>query len=148
MIEKRYTYFQSISSGCLFRLHMLYLTRNSVLKRFFENKDKKGTKKAIAALARKILCILQYLLVNGEKYQEDENSKIKNVKLTWISSPVQMKEKEMIDILVNAGYVVQKKNAGSAYSTQSFKCEQCFMGKNRVNSESIKNTYVSIANKN
>jgi transposase len=92
--------------------HATARSRKSKLKRFFLRiQAKKGTKKAIVALARKILCILHHLLVNREKYQEDEYSKVKNVRLDWASSGVQMTEQEMIDILVKAGYVVQKTDA-------------------------------------
>ncbi len=89
--------------------HAISKTKNSKLKRFFLRiLAKKGNKKAIVALARKVLCILHHLLVNREKYQDTEMSKTKKVKLNWASSPVQMNEQDMINVLVGAGYTVQK----------------------------------------
>jgi len=89
--------------------HAIAKSRNSKLKRFFLHiLAKKGKKKAIVALARKVLCILHHLLVNREKYQDTEMSKTKKVKLNWSSSPVQMTEQDMINVLVGAGYTIQK----------------------------------------
>lgn len=89
--------------------HSIAKSKNSKLKRFFLHiLAKKGKKKAIVALARKVLCILHHLLVNREKYQDSEMSKTKKVKLNWASSPVQMTEQDMINVLVGAGYTVQK----------------------------------------
>ena len=39
-------------------------------------------------------------------------SKTKKVKLNWASSPVQMTEQDMINVLVDAGYTVQKMTEG------------------------------------
>jgi transposase len=89
--------------------HAISKSKNSKLKRFFLHiLAKKGKKKAIVALARKVLCILHHLLVNREKYQDAEMSKTKKVKLNWASSRVQMNEHDMINVLVDAGYTVQK----------------------------------------
>ena len=89
--------------------HAISRSKNSKLKKFFLHiLTKKGKKKAIVALARKVLCILHHLLVNREKYQDAEMSKTKKVKLNWASSPVQMTEQDMINVLVGAGYTVQK----------------------------------------
>ncbi len=89
--------------------HAISRMRNSKLKRFFLRiQAKKGKKKAIVALARKIICILHHLLMNREKYQDNEVSKAKNVKLNWASFPVQMTEEDMISVLISAGYTVQK----------------------------------------
>ena len=91
-------------------------TKSSKLKRFFLRvKARKGTKKAIVALARKILCILHHLLLNREKYVDDY-PKVKKVKLDKASSPVQMDEQEMINVLVRAGYTIQKKISGGVYT--------------------------------
>jgi hypothetical protein len=46
--------------------------------------------------------------MNREKYQDTEMSKTKKVKLNWASSPIQMTEQDMINVLVGAGYTVQK----------------------------------------
>ncbi len=89
--------------------HAISKSKNSKLKRFFLRiLAKKGKKKAIVALARKVVCILHHLLVNREKYQDTEMSKTKKVKLNWASSPIQMTEHDMINVLVGAGYTVQK----------------------------------------
>ncbi|NJD03647.1 MAG: IS110 family transposase [Ruminiclostridium sp.] len=91
--------------------HAISRSRNSRLKIFFLRLlAKKGKKKAIVALARKVLCILHHLLVNRERYQDDKILKPKKVKLNWDSSPVQMTEEDMINVLVGAGYTVQKMN--------------------------------------
>jgi hypothetical protein len=50
--------------------------------------------------------------VNREKYQDSEMSKTKKVKLNWASSPIQMTEQDMINVLVDAGYTVQKMTKG------------------------------------
>ncbi|HEX7576324.1 MAG TPA: IS110 family transposase [Candidatus Methanoperedens sp.] len=93
--------------------HAISKSKNSKLKIFFLHiLAKKGKKKAIVALARKVLCILHHLLVNREKYQDAEMSKTKKVKLNWASSPVQMNEQEMINVLIDAGYTVQKMTEG------------------------------------
>ena len=93
--------------------HAISKSRNSKLKRFFLHiLAKKGKKKAIVALARKVLCILHHLLVNREKYQDSEMSKTKKVKLNWASSPVLMTEQDMVNVLVSAGYTVQKMKEG------------------------------------
>lgn len=90
--------------------------KNSKLKRFLLRvQARRGKKKAIVALARKILCILHHLLLNREKYV-DECSKVKKVKLDWASSPVQLTEQDMINVLVRAGYTVKKLNSGGAYT--------------------------------
>lgn len=92
--------------------HAISRTKNTVLKKFFlKIKAKKGVKKAAVALARKILCILHHLLVHKEKYQESGNIKSKPIKFDWTSSPIQMTEQDMIDTLVNAGYIIKKKDA-------------------------------------
>jgi transposase len=93
--------------------HAISKSKNSKLKSFFLHiLAKKGKKKAIVALARKVLCILHHLLVNREKYQDSEMLKTKKVKLNWASSPVQMTEQDMINVLVDAGYEVQKMTEG------------------------------------
>ena len=93
--------------------HAISKSKNSKLKRFFLHiLAKKGKKKAIVALARKVLYILHHLLMNREKYQDSEMSKTKKVKLNWASSPIQMTEQDMINVLVDAGYTVQRITEG------------------------------------
>jgi hypothetical protein len=50
--------------------------------------------------------------LSQDKGQDSEMSKTKKVKLNWASSPVQMTEQDMINVLVGAGYAVQKMNEG------------------------------------
>jgi transposase len=91
--------------------HAISRTRNSKLKRFFlKIQAKTGTKKAAVALARKVLCILHHLLINREMYEENGNTKSKPVKFDRTSSPIQMTEQDMINVLANAGYIIKKKN--------------------------------------
>src|SRR5664279_1663021 len=71
--------------------HTTSRTKNSRLKSFFMRiKAKKGTKVAIVALARKVLCILHHLLVNREMYEESGNIKPKTLKFDRTSSPIQI----------------------------------------------------------
>jgi hypothetical protein len=91
--------------------HAISRTRNSKLKRFFlKIQAKKGTKKAAVALARKVLCILHHLLINREMYEENGNTKSKPIKFDRTSSPIQMTEQDMINVLANAGYIIKKKD--------------------------------------
>jgi transposase len=91
--------------------HAITKSGTSKLKRFYLRiLAKKGKKKAIVALARKVLCILHHLLVNREKYQDDVVSKTKNVKLDWASSSVQMTEQDMINVVVGAGYCTKSES--------------------------------------
>jgi transposase len=93
--------------------HIIARSGSSKLKKFFLRiQVKKGTKKAIVALARKLVCILHHLLVNREKYLDGDCSKARKVKKfdpDINSSPVQMVEQDMINVLVNAGYIVKHK---------------------------------------
>jgi transposase len=90
--------------------HIIAKSRSSKLKKFFLRiQVKKGTKKAIVALARKLVCILHHLLVNKEKYVDGDASKArkaKKVDINMNSSPIQMTEQDMINVLVSAGYIV------------------------------------------
>jgi transposase len=93
--------------------HAISRTKNSRLKSFFLRiKAKKGTKVAIVALARKVLCILHHLLVNREMYEETVNLKPKPLKFDRTSSPIQITEQDMIDALVKAGYIIEKRDKG------------------------------------
>jgi len=93
--------------------HAISRTRNSRLKSFFLRlKAKKGTKVAVVALARKVLCILHHLLVNREMYEESGNLKPKPLKFDRTSSPIQITEQDMIDTLVKAGYIIKKMDIG------------------------------------
>jgi transposase len=81
----------------------------SKLKSFFQRvKARQGFKKAIVALARKILCILHHLLTNRELYTEDGETSGKRSKIPKENRSVTMTADEMIKILSDAGYVVSK----------------------------------------
>ena len=102
--------------------HAISRTKNSRLKSFFLRiKAKKGTKVAVVALARKVLCILHHLLVNREMYEETVDLKPKPLKFDRTSSPIQITEQDMIDALIKAGYIVKKMDkgggSGGEYST-------------------------------
>ena len=68
---------------------------------------KKGRKKAIVALARKLACIVHHLLTNNEKYSEEE-VKEKKIKLPKLIPIQDLDLEEMIGILCEAGYTVNK----------------------------------------
>ncbi len=83
--------------------------RRTKLKTFFQRiKARQGFKKAIIALARKILCILHHLLTNREPYKENDETPIKNLKLPKYKISNAMTADEMIKILSDAGYVIYK----------------------------------------
>jgi transposase len=83
--------------------------KNSVLRTFFLRlKARKGYTVAIVALARKILCILWHLLTNREYYAE-ENIPAKRGKMPRLIDRTHKTIEQMIEILVQAGYVVQKR---------------------------------------
>ncbi|MCX9012300.1 MAG: IS110 family transposase [Candidatus Methanoperedens sp.] len=77
--------------------------------RFFYQRiqAKKGRKKAIVALARKLACIIHNLLTNNEKYSEGE-LKGKMIKLPKLIPMKDLDLEEMIGILCEAGYTVNK----------------------------------------
>ena len=80
------------------------------LKHFFSRiQSRKGYKKAIVALARKVLSIVHHLLANHEKYVESPG-KVKKTKLPNICPDPKMDHNEMIDILTQAGYIIHKSN--------------------------------------
>ncbi len=83
--------------------------RRTKLRTFFQkNKMRQGFKKAIVALARKILCILHHLLTNREPYKENDETPIKSLKLPKDKVSAMVTLDEMIKILSDAGYVVSK----------------------------------------
>ncbi len=78
------------------------------LRFFYQRiKTKKGHKKAIVALARKLASIIHHLLSNNEKYSEEE-LKEKKVKLRKFVSIKDLNMDEMIEILCEAGYTINK----------------------------------------
>jgi transposase len=65
---------------------------------------RRGKKKAIVALARKILCIIHHLLVMGEDYVEEGFEKLPSLRLKTLA---RIPLEEMAEALRSAGYVVQ-----------------------------------------
>jgi transposase len=82
--------------------------RNKLKSFFLRVKARQGFKKAIVALARKILCILHHLLTNRELYIEDGETKVKKSKIPKENRSATMTADDMIKILSEAGYVVSK----------------------------------------
>lgn len=81
------------------------------LKLFFLRiRARKGYKKAIVALARKVLALIHHLLTNRERYL-DEPGTGKTVNLPKVGPNREMDHDEMIQLLTQAGYVVRKLNA-------------------------------------
>lgn len=81
------------------------------LRFFYQRiKTKKGHKKAIVALARKLASIIHHLLSNNEKYSEEE-LKEKKVKLPKFVPVQELDMDEMIEILCGAGYIVKKSSS-------------------------------------
>lgn len=94
--------------------------KDSKLKRFFLRiQKKKGSKIAAVALARKVLCILFHLLTNQETYQEDISKRNKSVKIDKIQPLAEISLNEMIDCIIKAGYVVEKKLTKGGMDTAS-----------------------------
>ena len=84
--------------------------KDSKLKRFFQRVLARSGKKNVAtiALARKVLCILYHLLMKREDYQEPEVKKTKP-KIPSCVSPISMMDiDEMIKIISQAGYFVER----------------------------------------
>lgn len=81
---------------------------NSKLKRFFLRiKARRGSKIALVALARNILCILYHLLINRETYQEEGPCKPKNIRGVRRATQPSMSLDEMIQVICKAGYEVR-----------------------------------------
>ena len=91
-------------------------TKDSKLRKFFLRiQAKKGSKVAAVALARKVLCILHHLLMNQEMYLEDRDKKNMRQKPLKQPSPIEMSTQEMIDCIVQAGYVVTKSDSRGGF---------------------------------
>ena len=84
---------------------------DSKLKRFyFRIKGRHGAKVAIVALARKVICILHHLIVNREMFKDETAKKSKREKSGRSSSMPELNIADAIQILVRAGYMVQKRS--------------------------------------
>ncbi len=82
--------------------------RPNKLRFFYQRiKAKKGHKKAIVALARKLASLIHHLLSNNEKYFEKE-LKEKKLRLPKLVPIQDLKTGKMIEILYEAGYTVNK----------------------------------------
>ena len=85
--------------------------RPNKLRVFFQRiKAKKGHKKAIVALARKLASIIHHLLSNNEKYSEEE-LKEKKVRLPKFVPVQDLDMDGMIRVLCEAGYTVNKSSS-------------------------------------
>lgn len=83
-------------------------TKNTRFSAYFRKlKNRIGYPKAIIALARKILCILWHLLINREFYIDALNTRPNSQNLIQKTVTPQSIERS-IDILVKAGYCIQK----------------------------------------
>lgn len=84
---------------------------DSKLKRFyFRIKRRHGAKVAIVALARKVICILHHLIVNREMFVDEATKKSRRDMTGKSSSAHEIVIEDAIQILVRAGYVIQKRS--------------------------------------
>jgi transposase len=84
--------------------HAATRSRDSRLRQFYLRvAARRGKKKAIVALARKILCIIHHLLVNGEDYVEEGFVKLPKLSFKGLA---RVSLEEMAEVLRAAGYVV------------------------------------------
>jgi len=83
--------------------HAAFRARDSRLRRFYLRVAARRGKKAIVALARKILCIIHHLLVNGEDYVEEGFVKLPRLSFKALA---RVPLEEMAAVLRGAGYVV------------------------------------------
>jgi transposase len=91
----------------------IVISRQNKLKFFYQRiKAKKGHKKAIVALARKLVSIIYHLLKFKEMYSEEEG-KQKNFKLPKFIPVPDFSIDDMIGILSEAGYSINKTAAKS-----------------------------------
>jgi transposase len=84
--------------------HAATRCRDSRLRLFYLRvAARRGKKKAIVALARKILCIIHHLLVNGEDYVEEGFAKRPKLRVKDLA---RVSLGEMVEVLRRAGFVV------------------------------------------
>lgn len=89
----------------------IVIGRPNKLRVFYQRiKARKGHKKAVVALARKLACIIHHLLKNQEKYSEEE-LKEKKIKLPKFVPVQNLDLDDMIGILCEAGYTVNKSSS-------------------------------------
>ncbi|OPX77146.1 MAG: Transposase IS116/IS110/IS902 family protein [Methanosaeta sp. PtaB.Bin039] len=86
---------------------------NSKMKRFYTKiKAKRGSKVAIVALARKIVCILHHLIICKERFVDSESAKPKRNNRVGTSSPTEINISDAMQILAKAGYTIQREKRG------------------------------------
>lgn len=86
--------------------HSIARGKPNRLKHFFARiRSRKGYKKAIVALARKLLSIIHHLLVNHETYVETPGT-MKKIPVPVARSEPVMDHDSMIQILTRAGYII------------------------------------------
>jgi transposase len=73
-------------------------------------KSRHGAKVAIVALARKVICILHHMIVNQEMFEDEAMNKSKREMPGRSSSSPELNIADAIQILVRAGYLVQKRS--------------------------------------
>jgi hypothetical protein len=73
-------------------------------------KAKKGYNVAIVALARKILCILDHLLMNREMYEAYGTKKKVEIHLDETGESAGMSIEDKVRYVIKAGYDVKKKS--------------------------------------
>ena len=89
--------------------HVISKMDNKLSEFYHRIKEKKGSKKAAVATARKLLCIIHHLLTNKEKYQEP-TTKPKIIKTPRKKPQPTMELEEMIQIIVKTGHTITKNN--------------------------------------
>jgi transposase len=87
--------------------HVIAKMDNRLSVFYHRIKEKKGSKKAAVALARKLLCIIHHLLTNREKYEEPA-FKPKKINIPKTPQQATMTQEEMIQTLIKAGYEIRK----------------------------------------
>lgn len=69
-----------------------------------------GAKVAVVALARKVVCIPHHLIVNREMFEDETTKESRRKRPGQSSSMPELNIADAIQILVRAGYMVQKKS--------------------------------------
>lgn len=96
--------------------HSASKVKRSRLRKFFLRiRARRGSNVAAVALARKILCILYHLLINQEMYEEVTitRSKPSKHRISETSLPEEMTLEDMIKVIRQSGYSVDKVDRGS-----------------------------------
>ncbi|MDO9326887.1 MAG: IS110 family transposase, partial [Methanoregula sp.] len=87
--------------------HSCIRTKNTALRVFFDRIfNHSGYKKAIVALARKILKLVWHLLTNDELYQEKNSPLTKSSRIPKLCANDSFSVSAAIELLVNAGFQI------------------------------------------